>query len=272
MVLSQPENTASQGGLIISTALAHLLAEAVEADTSYPWGCVLAGVGYLLMASIETVTAFIMNKSNGRGILHSTDGYTELRTYCPFPNSQESVHDGEINDADEMWRGHVRCVPMTPLAWNSAPFGRHTPVGGSLVTAFALTLHSIGDGIAIAAQATRGKVTAVGLAVLAHKFFASYALGSMFKRASHVSSTSYFYMFAFILATPLSILLIVFVGASLQRQAMRRATAVCSGMLLHVCVHEIMAPHIESPQLSPFAKLVSLWVGFAIMSALAIWV
>lgn len=162
--------------------------------------------------------------------------------------------------------------PMIPLACNSARAGRHLHVGGTLVTTLALTLHSIGDGVAIAAQATREKVSAVGLAVLAHKFFASYALGSMFKRASHASSTGYIYIFAFMLATPLSILTIVFIGASVQRQAMQRATALCSGMLLHVCVHEILDPHTESPQLSPLAKLVSLWSGFAIMSMLAVWI
>lgn len=144
--------------------------------------------------------------------------------------------------------------------------------GGAFAATLALSVHSVGDGVAIAVQGSEGEIVAIGLAVLAHKFFASYALGTMLASPS-AAGLGRLYALLFVLATPLTIVVSVFLGVDLQGPAMQRATAVCAGTLLHVGIHEILEPHLDSHHFaSPAIRLLPLWAGFASMSVLAIWV
>lgn len=227
------------GGIIIATALVHLLAEAAEADDGgFPWSMVLAGAGYLVMLSLEAL-AFV-NKD-----------YMELRPLDePTPV--------------------VVCNHHAPGAVRN----HHHAPGAAAVTTLALGLHAIGDGVAIAVQPTPSKLTAVGLAIVCHKFFSAYALGTMLVGPNTRKWERLPYAIAFAFATPSTLILALFSGIDVMGDghAVTRASALCAGSLLYVGIDEIVRDHFVSPLIPQVSKLVLLWAGFSVMSLLAVWV
>mmetsp|Transcript_17058 Transcript_17058/g.53266 ORF Transcript_17058/g.53266 Transcript_17058/m.53266 type:complete len:282 (+) Transcript_17058:100-945(+) len=239
------------GGLIISTAFVHLLGEAVESDTDFPWSCVLCGAGYLGMLSLETFANQGLTKA-------SRNGYDDIDTEELRPHVLSIDDESSCLEPDATT--HVAIVP-------------HSHVDGAFAATVALSVHSVGDGVAIAVQSSQRRLMAVGLAVLAHKFFASYALGTMLAQPRpQPRGSGRFYGLLFVLATPLTIVASLFLGFDAQGSGMQRASAACAGSLLYVGLHEILFPHMDSPIIPQNTKLVALWLGFAVMSLLALWV
>ncbi|KAJ8600039.1 hypothetical protein CTAYLR_001910 [Chrysophaeum taylorii] len=240
------------GGLIISTAIVHLLAEGVESDGEFPWGFALCGAGYLIMASIEVA-------ADGSERTSPEDMYCELRSANEEPPVDGFQRVDSLSSPEYARRRHVH----------------HTPDAGALATTLALAVHSAGDGMAISVQPTSHRVLVIGFAIVAHKFFAAYALGTILAhRPTRERRRNLFYATLFVLSTPVTIVvahLVVF--DTLKRGApVHRASALCSGSLLYVGIHEILGAYLDSPLLSTPAKLLSIWAGFLLMTLLAIWV
>ena len=213
-------------GVIIATALVHLLAEAASGDDEFPWACTLAGVGYGAMISIEQYGHDAMKK----------------RRPC------------QAGERDPLTNGRTH---------------HHHHVDGGVVATVALAIHSVGDGAAIALQEHRSKVTAIGGAILVHKFFAASALGTILARDTKRHSVL---AALFVLATPLTIVIVVLTGRALSDSAVDHASALCAGSLLYVGIHEILLDTLDDDHLPLHAKLGLFWTGFALMSVLAIWV
>jgi len=231
------------GGLLIATALVHLLADAAARDAGFPWSCALLGVGYCVMVSME-------------------------------------LTDVEADESRRLADESAELCPTTKSSPSRTHSHGHDHLGSSVATA-ALVLHSVGDGAAIALQTSSSKLIAVAAAIVVHKFFAASALGTLLARRE--GRRRYLMAAVFACATPATILVVVLGGKALSLseddgggdgggRAVDRATALCAGSLLYVGIHEILLDALQTPAVSRAAKLVLFWTGFSLMALLAVWV
>jgi len=233
------------GGVIIATALAHLLADAVEEDDSvFPWCETLTGVGYGVLLSVEL---FAMNATTS-----SKDNDSDNDRSVSLINNEAR----EIKFID---------APST--------------LNHSASATLALVVHSIGDGAAIALENSKNRLVAISGAILVHKFFAACALGTVLAKAKGGerkegdTKQNVAYGLAFAFTTPVSIVAIVASGQTFPSGSAvaARVSSACSGTLLYVGIHEILPLGLEAPNVSLGAKLASFWIGYGAMSLLAIW-
>mmetsp|Transcript_20445 Transcript_20445/g.31224 ORF Transcript_20445/g.31224 Transcript_20445/m.31224 type:complete len:350 (-) Transcript_20445:837-1886(-) len=299
------------GGLILSTSLVHLLADSTESDgDGFPWACMLLGVGYGLLMSVDTIAA---------------------------ANPPESITTKNNFTADEERERLTSTLSVQIKAHE------HRPDSGFVAT-LALIIHGIGDGLAVALQRSEHRLVAVSGAILLHKFFASYALGTLLttlpntskpttssflpreeQRCSHTTGVpipnyrrstaaglplaesssapdgnythssmtndndenDFFkwwrrplYAAIFAISTPLAICAVVLGDSSSARFAatvqnsgfVDRTTSLCAGSLLYISINEILPSALDTPAIpSACTKLAFFWFGFIVMSILALW-
>ena len=225
------------GGVVLSSAVVHLLPDAAEADGDFPWAFALFGFGYLSTLSLD---AF----GGGHGHGASPEGGS------PKYESVPSLEGG--------------------AAARSKAAARSAAAATASATT-ALAVHSLGDGAAIGVQVHARACAVVGLAIVVHKFFGALALGAILSRDGPLLKAP---AAIFAVATPVA-LLASWAGA---REGLfggvfaDRATALCAGTLLHVCIHEIIGGNLRRPELRGPAKLAYVWGGFSAMTLLAVWV
>eukprot|EP00586_Coscinodiscus_wailesii_P003311 CAMPEP_0172478102 /NCGR_PEP_ID=MMETSP1066-20121228/1871_1 /TAXON_ID=671091 /ORGANISM="Coscinodiscus wailesii, Strain CCMP2513" /LENGTH=401 /DNA_ID=CAMNT_0013237383 /DNA_START=33 /DNA_END=1238 /DNA_ORIENTATION=+ len=160
---------------------------------------------------------------------------------------------------------------------------------GSMISSFALlvalSLHSILAGFGLGID---DSPTAFGtaVAIISHKLFAAYSLGSTLTAASEGISDGIFYMtisiFAF--STPLGIIAGVLMGDSLQVNEYVKGViqAIVAGTFLYIAIVEVGmkellvcrvqagATVIQVSKRLEIAKLGSLLFGYSVMAALAV--
>jgi len=159
----------------------------------------------------------------------------------------------------------------------------------SLGLLVALSIHGVLEGLGVGLLDQQGAKSAA-IAILAHKVFAGYALGSTLTAASEmVSHASYYVMISiFSLSTPTGILLAVFLEQRFHPSPIVIATlkATVAGTFLYISIFEVCMKELlvcrssltpvgkVPPSMKRFemAKLASLMFGYGIMSSLAIWV
>jgi len=295
------------GGLILSTSLVHLLAEAAERDDGgFPWACFLLGVGYGAMLSIEqfgrrrpeSSSSSSTPSRSGKGVGPSSSVVVREVRAPTDDVDDEAQDDGESEalfssaggnealrnpssvGAGEGKRGGGGETSSRRAAAGAGHHLHHLHhLDGSAVATLALVVHSVGDGAAVALQSSRTKLTAVAGAILVHKFFAASALGTLLAKQKRQKTKRLVAAALFVLATPTTIVLVVVLGDAVpwgsfggDGPAVDRATALCAGSLLYVGVHEILEDALESTKVSAPTKLGLFWLGFFLMSLLALWV
>jgi zinc transporter ZupT len=164
----------------------------------------------------------------------------------------------------------------------------HGSLLASVILLFALSIHSIFEGMAIGVSPNMTEVISTTAAVLAHKAFAGYALGSSMvasqMKESHILVLCLVFGFCSIVG--------VFLGMLFQQLTDANDTvsngviqAMVSGTFLYVSIVEIgmkeimMHRELSSPNSSEqsvfameYTKLFAFLVGYLAMSFLAIWV
>ena len=163
----------------------------------------------------------------------------------------------------------------------------HGSTLASLMLFLALSLHSILEGVAIGIVPKAEMVVSTSAAILAHKAFAGYALGSTLITAESLDTRKHLYLgMIFSMTTPLGVLLGMallddFNGDSL---AVGVVQAMVAGTFLYVSIVEVgtkellVCRHGEeenvtgSVKRTEFLKLFAFLLGFLLMSGLAAFV
>ena len=157
----------------------------------------------------------------------------------------------------------------------------------SLMLFLALSLHSVLEGVAIGIVPRAEMVVSTSAAILAHKAFAGYALGSTLITAESLDTRSHLYLgLLFSCTTPIGVLIGMallddFDGSSI---AVGIVQAMVAGTFMYVSIVEVgtkellVCRHGEvenvtgSVKRTEFLKLFSFFFGFSAMSALAAFV
>ena len=159
----------------------------------------------------------------------------------------------------------------------------------SVILLVALSIHSIFEGLAIGVSSNITEVTSITAAVLAHKAFAGYALGSAMIASSMKELQFFILCFVFGICSIVG----VFFGIMLQGTVdpdnsvpIGVIQAMVAGTFLYVSIVEIAMKELmthrgategdgeDSAAMNVWAarKLVALLLGYLMMSMLAIWV
>ena len=139
----------------------------------------------------------------------------------------------------------------------------------------ALSIHSLLEGLALGAQPELARALVISMAILVHKAAAGFALGVSLAR-SHVSSRQAARLVAlFASATPLGVLIGVFLGATIEGRLGASLEAaflsVAAGSFVYVATFDILRDEFPGPG-GRLAKWSVLGLGVATMSLLAIWI
>lgn len=151
---------------------------------------------------------------------------------------------------------------------------------GTCVLFLALTMHSFIAGLVLGVGSELE--TGVFIAIIAHKSFAAWALGCALARTdrSKLSTrTAWLCLGGFAITTPVGI----FIGMALSSaewvdgRAQKMLTALAAGFFLYVGLMEVVAKevvdyHTTGSGVFSFLKLVTLVLGFSLMTLLRLWV
>ncbi|KAG7348307.1 ZIP zinc transporter [Nitzschia inconspicua] len=165
----------------------------------------------------------------------------------------------------------------------------HGSLLASIILMFALSIHSIFEGLAIGVSPDMSDVISTAAAVLAHKAFAGYALGSSMIASQMNDGHFFMLVFVFSFCSSFGIILGLMCEQLANAGNVGSITgviqAMVAGTFLYVSIVEIGMKEImmhresetpKSGQLSPknmdFVKLLAFLVGYLCMSSLAIWV
>ncbi|VEU38963.1 unnamed protein product, partial [Pseudo-nitzschia multistriata] len=155
----------------------------------------------------------------------------------------------------------------------------------SVLLLTALSFHSLFEALAIGVATDTASITSTTSAVLAHKAFAGYALGSAMvashMRELHVLVLSFVFGLCSIAGVFLGIFLLPAIDADNSVTVIGIIQAMVSGTFLYVSIVEIamkeLMTHREGKSDLPIQtwqirKLLGFLVGYLMMSVLAIWV
>jgi len=247
------------GGVILSVALVHMLSENAsgldevgaalsrslggDEEEPLPVGFFFAGCGFLLMMLIESCTGKSCNPNlvmdKGLPTKMSSTGDVEAKLEIADTKSQEEK---------------IQCDRFM--------FGIVTWVG--------IALHSSIEAVATGASQDDASLFVLMSAVLAHKGFTCYAVGS----ALEGTSTARFWTLMTILALtgPLGIIFGATLNADFEGPTSAALQCVASGTLLAIGIESMLLPSLfSSDKRSQFGNFTLAFFGFTTMSLLAVW-
>ena len=137
-----------------------------------------------------------------------------------------------------------------------------------------LSLHSIIAGAALGLEASIASSLVLFFAIVAHKGFASFALGISFHDAQFDKAKTRFYIILFSIMTPLGVVGGTLLASLLESQAVIGAEAIfdslAAGTFLYVATFEVLRESFESHE-HRISKFVLATLGFLLMAVIAIW-
>ncbi|EFA82691.1 zinc/iron permease [Heterostelium album PN500] len=138
-----------------------------------------------------------------------------------------------------------------------------------------LSVHSLFEGIALGVQNTQVRILDILVAIFAHKFLASFALGVNIVQ-SKSDNTSFLKIFTLILifsiASPIGSIIGLLVSNLDCTLASSILQGVASGTFLYISVIEIIPREINHQSKHLVLKSILLLFGFSIMAIVALWI
>eukprot|EP00438_Fugacium_kawagutii_P003873 Skav215222 [mRNA] locus=scaffold341:199680:200564:+ [translate_table: standard] len=250
------------GGILLAIVFVHMLAECSgeleepgaaiavfltrdKESEAFPLGFALAGVGFLLILSVEV---FLPGE-------HDKEHHEATETRAMQMDAENSESD-ESSAEDE---GDLVVIPA----------GKSCAAGLSAV--FGLCLHSFIEGTATGAADEMAEFSAMFIAIILHKMFAVFSMGSLLLNTVSVRAW-WVLMILLSLMTPLGIGLGALLAGSFEGPAAAGLICFAAGTLLCVAVYDMLMPSLilGKGEWKRRSFLASLF-GFIAMSILALW-
>lgn len=267
-------------GVIIAAALVHLLGDASEGDLNenYPWSYVICGLSFISLFAFERLLIHTM--------LHKEDDSSTPGT----ANHDHGAHRHSLDAFNLMQRQHY--------------------ISG-IILFCGLGVHSMLAGLALGSTLKSTTIVALGIAILSHKYLAAFAIGCSLHKSSVSLRTSTVFAVSFAMLTPTGIVIGVSIEDEISEMAESVLVSMAAGALLYAAICEVMIPEFTEKEesarrvgmeyggtaavnvaggdvaLSRAApgqmnnkqknirdalKLFCVFLGFGVMSMLAVWV
>jgi len=251
------------GGILIATALCHMLGDANEdledagiainavlngvpkaqMDDAFPLGFFLCILGFFMVVLIEVVLD-----------PHGPDGHGH--------GHGENVKDIEGGGGSQ--------ASLTGRSFSSNVVKNASVAGFAALVA--LLVHSCIEGLASGATSDPDQAVAITVAIMCHKFFAAFGLGSSLLPLKYEGRTCAWLAsnLAFSAATPLCMAIGAALEHGLEGTAVAVVTALAAGSLLAVGINEMLIPSLTDANHPVLNCIVAILAACA-MSLLAAW-
>ena len=248
-------------GVFLSAGFVHLLGDAAgDLDDGYPWAMLVSSSTLILTMLIEKVVLSLLQTEQ-----HPFPVEQSTNPALSFARNEEEAEEAEEAEGAE----EVSSIDV------SHSVGLQGDSFTAVVMFAALSFHSFLAGLSLGADP---EGTAVFIAIMAHKGFAAFALGTNFVRARAwksnepiPSKTILAWMIIFSLVTPVGVLIGTAVQEADESVATAVITAAAAGTFIYVALAEVAIPELERPG-NPLEKTACVVAGYSLMSLLAIWV
>lgn len=251
--------SAFAGGVLVAVSLCHMVADNQEdlepwgnainralggdPNEAFPVGMVLAGLGFFGIIVLEQM----VGEHD-----HSNDD----------PESDRPESDLESNTSSVSAPGSKQKGESVALQGNSTFAGVSTLVG--------VTIHSIIEGVAMGASQSDFALGLLTLAVLCHKFFATFAVASSLQGTG--GQALWWGVCTLQAATgPLGMLVGAIASADLDGKASAALQCTAGGTLLAIGITHMLIPALEDTGVWKKRKSFAAILAFVAMGSLAIW-
>ena len=142
------------------------------------------------------------------------------------------------------------------------------PVFRCIMIVFALSFHSIFDGLAIGLQDTTTHTLQLLFAICIHKLLIAFVVGlDVYSETDSVKKVLA-YMLPFALMSPLGLMAAAFAAISLPESVVGILTALSAGSLLYIAFFEILFRERKDSRLPGLLQLLAVASGFSLMAVL----
>jgi len=251
------------GGVLIGVSLVHMLSENTgemdewgkaisvslggEADEAFPLGYVLAGLGFFLIIGMEQLLG---------GHDHGEAGEKAYGDHVHEHDESDEEHESsESTDSDSEAMQRPR---------GSILMGLGTLIG--------ISIHSVIESVALGASQSLGTAATLMAAILFHKTFSAFAVGSSLHGVVNNRPALWWALIlVFALSAPAGILAGAMCGNALEGQRAAALQCVAGGTLLAIGITEMLVPGLSGSETQKKRRLFAAVFAFLAVSLLAIW-
>ena len=265
-------------GILLAAGLTHALADAQDSlkneESTYPFAEFICGLTFVLFIIFEEAMHLTLYSDSASCDLEANKCETT------------SLINGNCNGVENRYHSTATILPSSSQQLHHHVDHLSLHLRGSWYASFALMfalcVHSFIEGLAVgfASSSNVSSMWSISIAIIAHKGFAGYALGSSLASSDVNWACLVIMGLIFALCSPLGIVSgILFLESAGTHQVLFGVTqAVVSGTFLYVSIVEICMKEIMScrhPRGSRYnrklevLKLMSFLVGFGAMSWVA---
>lgn len=276
--------TALAGGVLLASAIVHLLPDAIE-TLGHAVPGILCGVIFLALCVFEDLAQTIFGqKELGAAdslIRHESQEMQDanepkkLRSRCL--SSCPQMHSGSGLEGQKVSVCEV-CMQTGSIISTMKSIREEATVSPvkSLFLFVALSFHSVVEGFTLGTQRDHHEIIAIITAILVHKGLAGFALGETLRSSSHPRRYLLAMCAIFILCSPIGTIIGMAVDTAIKEEEENPVltsvcTALAAGTFLQISAMELI-PQVFEIEGSSLPKHFGVMIGFLIMAILAFWV
>eukprot|EP00980_Cylindrotheca_fusiformis_P001578 scaffold360_cov107-Cylindrotheca_fusiformis.AAC.8 len=259
-------------GILLAAGLVHMLADSsgdLDTEDGFPWAFFASGMTCVCLMILEEVTHLIAitmtskNRANKEdeeetGHKNSTNNDEETgRQTTSQPHAQEDQDQAVPSKGETLHSKESDLKANTqPLQHDHHEDYVNLHVHGSIIATsilmLAISVHSVLAGISMGVEGSYKDLLSTAIAILAHKAFVGFALGSSLVNARIGPSSGFIFWFfclGFALTTPIG----VFIGIGIVKgegngpdgsRSVAIVKAIVSGTFLYISIVEIAAKEL----------------------------
>ena len=254
-------------GVFLSAGFVHLLGDAAgDLDDGYPWAMLVCSSALITTMFIEKVVLSLLQSKRHKQLQREEDN--PVLSCARSEEEAEKADEAGVEEEEEE-------AEKSPGVDSPHRFDLQGDAFTAIVMFAALSFHSLLGGLSLGAEP---EGTAIFIAIMAHKGFGAFALGTNFVRATSWNSnepipnkTVLAWMVIFSLVTPVGVMIGTAVQEADDSTATAVVTAAASGTFIYVALVEVAVAELEKPG-NALEKTASVVTGFFFMSLLGIWV
>lgn len=244
----------------------------------YPLGCLFAGLSFLLLFAVDRL---FLSKNHPHHHHHDIS-LSEPTDACHHPSQQHQPqpHGTGVDPPDLLAPVSSSSADLEAEKRRresiSAEKQHHAPLKAqAVVFVLALSLHSFLEGLGLCAISNRPELISFIISLLSHKWLEAFALGATVYNAKFSRKAMFSLNFFYSALTPVGILfgmLLVDSYESTYFQALISMifNGLSVGSFLFVCCVEMVPAEFEVVDKYTWWKFLTLFLGFAAMSLLAL--
>lgn len=157
---------------------------------------------------------------------------------------------------------------FTATATSSSEADANLSVFRCIMIVFALSFHSIFDGLAIGLQDTTAHMIQLMVAVSMHKLLIAFVVGLEIFSATKRASRVFLYMLPFSLMSPIGLIVAAVTKLNLGESVVGILTGLSTGSLLYITFFEILLREKTTSKLPGLIQFLAVFAGFCLMAIL----